>query len=933
MRNRWLNLVTLLGLMLIIGAQPAHAVCTNPDGVAGSIVFNKDHQVMQYCDDTNWQQVGPSPSGPQGCPNIGNTCTDGSIYAGLSPDGNVAMYTTPADAGQFSWNDGTTNYVDTAMQNCLSSSPGAEASCQTGEANTALLVALGTTPSPAPYVAARHCDNLDAHGQTDWHLPAQDELNVLWVNRVAIGGFNVTGSFPAGHYWSSSELDNNNASLQRFSDGNQLTVNKASGLSVRCVRKQATQLTSIVPDGLVGHWKLDETSGTTAVDSSGNGNDGTMVGGMSGSNTVDGMVSTAIHHTNSNHYIQIPHSATLNVTGNQMTLSAWVNTNNVQFVSIISKRASGGTNVFRLDQGGAGSPFQCIITTTNGDQTVSFYLPREVWTHVTCVYDGTQIRVYVNGGEVASAGATGSIVSVPTADVYLFKTLFSYNRYLLGYMDDVRIYDRALTAEEIKYLYKSFDANITYDADRRVPKYFNGDDWVAAGPVRYAPNAVNMDGVTDYLNTNSINSSNSTRITMSGWINTDVSYGTVGMIMGGEFSRAMNFGINSSNRLSWYLYGPVNTNAFNCSNALTIGSWHHFLLSYDSSNQAATRLYINDVECSTINWDPFTADAEFYGGNASFVHIGARHDAGWKFDGKIADLWIDYDSYLDFSIEANRRKFIDAGGDPVFLGANGQLPTGSPPEIFLSGETDTWHTNKGTGGGFTENGALTDAVTIPRSTPLMSLPQGCPSFGDVCDDGTFYVGLSPDGDVEMYAAPQDAPGGNIYQWNNDNASGHVTTNVTNTITGEANTRTLVTIDSDSITPGFQPHVAAQYCYDLVSNGANDWYLPGRNELGLLFSNGDHTLLGLLTGAVGDLSTSYWNAFESSNTHARRQNSAGTGTNLKEADLNVRCVRKGPAPRCQNPDRPNGSIVYNADNNVMQYCDPWSGGNGWQAMGP
>jgi len=169
-----------------------------------------------------------------GTPSPGDVCADGSVYAGLSPDGNVAMYTTPADAGQFSWNDGTSNWLDIAtLTNCA----GAAATCDTGEANTALLAALGTSPTPAPYVAARHCDNLTAHGHSDWYLPARNELNVLYTNRAAIGGFNLSGSAPAGWYWSSSENFSNRSWFQSFSGGIQNDGVKYDGLSVRCVRK------------------------------------------------------------------------------------------------------------------------------------------------------------------------------------------------------------------------------------------------------------------------------------------------------------------------------------------------------------------------------------------------------------------------------------------------------------------------------------------------------------------------------------------------------------------------------------------------------------------------------------------------------------------------------------------------------------------------
>lgn len=75
------------------------------------------------------------------------------------------------------------------------------------------------------------------------------------------------------------------------------------------------------------------------------------------------------------------------------------------------------------------------------------------------------------------------------------------------------------------------------------------------------------------------------------------------------------------------------------------------------------------------------------------------------------------DNFIDFSNVTNRRLFIDAGGNPVNLGTDGSLPTGSAPDIFLSGDTDTWHVNKGTSGGFTENGTLTTAAG-PNATSL-----------------------------------------------------------------------------------------------------------------------------------------------------------------------------------------------------------------------
>jgi len=177
----------------------------------------------------------PACPGTPGVGDEGCISPDGSVYAGLSPDGNVPMYTTPADAGNYTWNNGTSNWIDTAMVNCTS---GAENSCDTGQGNTALLVGLSDAASP--YAAAVYCDGLSAHGKTDWYLPAWNELDVLYDNRTAIGGFNTSGSEPAGRYWSSSEISSSHAMLQRFDTGSDVWRFKNEGpYPVRCVRKDA----------------------------------------------------------------------------------------------------------------------------------------------------------------------------------------------------------------------------------------------------------------------------------------------------------------------------------------------------------------------------------------------------------------------------------------------------------------------------------------------------------------------------------------------------------------------------------------------------------------------------------------------------------------------------------------------------------------------
>jgi hypothetical protein len=67
-------------------------------------------------------------------------------------------------------------------------------------------------------------------GYEDWHLPSKDELNKLYGNRAVIGGFGT------GSYWSSSEIDVNNAWSQDFGTGTTASDSKSKQCSVRPVR-------------------------------------------------------------------------------------------------------------------------------------------------------------------------------------------------------------------------------------------------------------------------------------------------------------------------------------------------------------------------------------------------------------------------------------------------------------------------------------------------------------------------------------------------------------------------------------------------------------------------------------------------------------------------------------------------------------------------
>ena len=139
------------------------------------------------------------------------------------------------------------------------------------------------------------------------------------------------------------------------------------------------------------------------------------------------------------------------------------------------------------------------------------------------------------------------------------------------------------------------------------------------------------------------------------------------------------------------------------------GGWVHFLASCNLNTPVA-HLYVNDADAEAGGATESDGNMD----NADSNHgIGGSVSGGNKIDADIADFYINFGEYLDLTSTANRRKFIDGDGKPVDLGSDGSEPTGTAPKIFLSGDTATWHTNKGGGGGFTESGALTDGASSP----------------------------------------------------------------------------------------------------------------------------------------------------------------------------------------------------------------------------
>ena len=200
------------------------------------------------------------------------------------------------------------------------------------------------------------------------------------------------------------------------------------------------------PD-LAAYWKFDEGSGTTAYDSSGNGNNGSFVGDPK---WVPGKLGGALEF-NGDDYLNCGNGPSLQIQ-DEITITFWfqVKAFSNNWEAFLAKsdsayRASrSATTGNATHMGASGSSvgggngwFDATVVITDGQ-----------WHHWAGVYDGTEARIYIDGELDTASPGTGQI-NLTSSDLYIGENSGATGRFLHGLLDEVRIYSRALTDTEI----------------------------------------------------------------------------------------------------------------------------------------------------------------------------------------------------------------------------------------------------------------------------------------------------------------------------------------------------------------------------------------------------------------------------------------------------------------------------------------------------
>ncbi len=390
--------------------------------------------------------------------------------------------------------------------------------------------------------------------------------------------------------------------------------------------------------GLVGYWSLNEGTSTIATDFSGNGNTSTLTNMDANTDWVNGKRGKALDFDGTNDYVNIP--SNLGLTTYPITISAWAK-------SSATNSGLPHTAVALADTASSNRMFAIGFSTTTkafiriGNIAAYFYDGSQdvidgKWHHLVGVFNSaTDIRLYVDGVLDKSLTTEGYGIGFNNVNIGRIGRVSPFG-YMNGQVDEVRIYNRALSLTEIKSLYSSGAAQVNASQNTKLTNglvglwsldgkdisgttaYNRAPTGTTSGTLTNGPKAavgkigqaLSFDGADDYVivpDHTAVQNIWDSGGTISMWIYprtcgesnagfwfskvkyTIFSYNLSGNTCGLEFN--VGWSASAASTAKWRGQLPV-----------TLNAWNHIVVVYDSDNISNDPIaYVNNVVYTTAN--------------------------------------------------------------------------------------------------------------------------------------------------------------------------------------------------------------------------------------------------------------------------------------------------------------------------------------------
>lgn len=216
--------------------------------------------------------------------------------------------------------------------------------------------------------------------------------------------------------------------------------------------------------GMISYWKFDENTGRMAFDSVDHN-----IGTIYGATWVSGIVNSALSFDGINDYVKIPDSDNLDITGD-LTIEAWVNTSQTGLGWIFSNCLEVSPHDgFTLELYNGKARFY----SQNSDLFSASVINTGTWKHIAVTLSGTTATIYVDG--VLDSSGTVNTPNVNTVDQTIGAS-YALSYFFQGLIDEVAIYNRALTASEIQQHYQNGLMGMSYYVETALVP-IGGSNW------------------------------------------------------------------------------------------------------------------------------------------------------------------------------------------------------------------------------------------------------------------------------------------------------------------------------------------------------------------------------------------------------------------------------------------------------------------------
>ena len=358
----------------------------------------------------------------------------------------------------------------------------------------------------------------------------------------------------------------------------------------------------------MGYWNFEDGNGTTTQDQTDNNNDGTLgaAGDPAWSSSKAGL-GGALEFDGTDNWVTVANAASLNST-TAISVTAWIkpDTNADDKGLFDNSTAFTGYNLY-MDS--SGSVAMYIGNTSAINPVGEYNFLDGTWFFFAGTWDGSTIRIYVNGVLEGTATRTSVLASTDTIDIGTYNS--RTQSIVDGKMDEIRVYNRGLSAAEVRYLYNhggpvahykmdegsgstAYDAsNIANDGTITGATYVTG---------QYGT-ALDFDGTDDVVTVSNIKYIDQdigleTGLTYSAWINADgAGQGTGGQVFFKGTNTWLRVDTLSGGRLDLQASLDLATTdaTLNVSSAVAVDTWHHVLMTYEDDADDEISIYVDGI--------------------------------------------------------------------------------------------------------------------------------------------------------------------------------------------------------------------------------------------------------------------------------------------------------------------------------------------------